>query len=137
MDSSYTVRYVVSPYGAIEGDLHDFQITSNDTVIITAYEPIPYDLTSVGGPELGWLYDGVIQEIDMETGELLFEWRSSSFYPPESSFEPLGNKGHERTLGYDYFHLNSVDKDDYGRYLISARHTHTVTCIDGITAEVL
>ena len=137
LDSSYTVRYVVSPYGAIEGDLHDFQITSNDTVIITAYEPIPYDLTSVGGPELGWLYDGVIQEIDMETGELLFEWRSSSFYPPESSFEPLGNKGHERTLGYDYFHLNSVDKDDYGRYLISARHTHTVTCIDGITAEVL
>lgn len=106
-------------------------------MIITAYEPIPYDLTSVGGPELGWLYDGVIQEIDMETGELLFEWRSSSFYPPESSFEPLGNKGHERTLGYDYFHLNSVDKDEYGRYLVSARHTHTITCVDGTTAEVL
>lgn len=131
------MRYIVSPAGALEGDLHDFQVTSNDTALITAYEPIPYDLTSVGGPELGWLYDGVIQEMDLETGELLFEWRSSSFYPPESSYEPLEDRGHERTLGYDYFHLNSVDKDDHGRYLISARHTHTVTCVDGTTGEVL
>jgi hypothetical protein len=49
----------------------------------------------------------------------------------------MGGKGHERTLGYDYFHMNSVDKDDRGRYLISARHTHTVTCVDGTTGEVL
>lgn len=137
LDSTYTIRHIVSPSGIIEGDLHDFQITSNNTALITAYEPIPYDLTSVGGPEFGWLYDGIIQEINLETGELLFQWRSSSFYPPESSYEPMGGKGHERTLGYDYFHMNSVDKDDRGRYLISARHTHTVTCVDGTTGEVL
>ncbi|KAJ5966564.1 hypothetical protein N7481_013278 [Penicillium waksmanii] len=137
LDSSYKIRYIVSPAGEIEGDLHDFQITSNNTALITAYEPIPYDLTSVGGPKLGWLYDGIIQETNLETGELLFQWRSSSFYLPESSYEPLGEKGHERTLGYDYFHMNSVDKDNHGRYLVSGRHTHTVTCVDGITGEVL
>lgn len=117
--------------------MHDFHITTNDTAILVVYEPIPYDLTSVGGPGLGWLYDGIVQEIDIVTGELLFEWRSSSFYPPEASYEPLGKRGHEPSLGYDYFHLNSVDKDDQGRYLISSRHAHTVTCVDGSTGEVL
>lgn len=50
---------------------------------------------------------------------------------------PVGDRGHERGHGYDYFHMNSVDKDDFGRYLVSARHTHTITCIDGATGQVL
>lgn len=136
LDSAYTIRYIVSPVG-LEGDLHDFVITSNDTALLTIYDPIPADLTSLGGPELGWLYDGVFQEIDIATGELLFEWRSSDFYPPESSHFPLNDRGHERTLGYDYYHMNSIDKDDQGRYLVSGRHTHTVTCVDGTTGQVL
>lgn len=120
----------------MKGDLHDFQITPDNTALLAIYEPIPADLTAVGGPENGWLYDGVIQEIDMKTGELIFQWRASSYYPPESSFMPLGQKGFDRASGYDYFHLNSVDKDEFGRYLVSARHTHTITCIDGSTGEV-
>ncbi|KAJ5547676.1 hypothetical protein N7513_004910 [Penicillium frequentans] len=130
LDSTYTPKYIISPVGILQGDLHDIQFTVNDTAILTIYEPIPADLTSVGGPELGWLYEGVVQEVDIATGELLFEWRSSHTYPPETSYEPLGDRGHERTLGYDYFHMNSVDKNDEGHYLVSARHTHTVTCID-------
>lgn len=121
----------------MDGDLHDFQITVNDTALITIYDPVPADLTSVGGPELGWLYEGVFQEIDIATGELLFEWRSTSFFPPNSSYELLNNRGYRRTSGYDYFHMNSVDKDDQGRYLVSGRHTHSITCIDGSTGEVL
>ncbi|RYP89363.1 hypothetical protein DL770_004425 [Monosporascus sp. CRB-9-2] len=29
----------------------------------------------------------------------------------------------------DYFHINSVDKDAVGNYIISARHTHAIMCI--------
>ncbi|KAJ5605439.1 hypothetical protein N7510_008220 [Penicillium lagena] len=137
LDSTYTQRYVVSPVGNLDGDLHEFQITPDGTALIIIYEPIPADLTSVGGPELGWLYDGILQELDIATGELLFEWRSSSFFPPNSSYEPLGDRGHEHTAGYDYIHFNSVDKDDQGRYLVSGRHTHSITCIDGNTGDVL
>lgn len=69
---------MISPVGNMDGDLHDFVITANDTALVTIYDPIPADLSSVGGPELGWLYDGVFQEIDIATGKLLFEWRASS-----------------------------------------------------------
>ncbi|KAJ5170046.1 uncharacterized protein N7500_002829 [Penicillium coprophilum] len=137
LDSTYTQRYVVSPIGMSNGDLHDFQITSNDTAILMIYDPIPTNLSSIGGPELGWMYDGVFQEVDLDTGELLFQWRVSEFYRPSDSYQPVGHTGHERTSAYDHSHINSVDKDDQGRYLVSMRHLHTIACIDGITGDVL
>ncbi|KAK4862892.1 hypothetical protein LT330_003025 [Penicillium expansum] len=137
LDSTYTQKYVVSPIGIYDGDLHDFQITSNDTAILMIYDPIPMDLSSIGGPELGWMYDGMFQEINLETGELLFQWRVSDFYHPSDSYYPIGDAGQGRTSGYDHSHINSVDKDDQGRYLVSMRHLHTVACIDGTTGDVL
>ncbi|KAJ5503723.1 hypothetical protein N7463_006597 [Penicillium fimorum] len=137
LDSTYTQRYVVSPIGMYDGDLHDFQITSNDTAILMIYDPILIDLTSIGGPELGWMYDGVFQEVKIETGELLFQWRVSDFYHPSDSYYPIEHTGYRRMSGYDHSHINSVDKDDKGRYLVSMRHLHTVACIDGTTGDVL
>lgn len=128
---------MVAPVGDMDGDLHDFVITSNNTALVTIYDSVPADLTSVGGPELGWIYDGVFQELDIATGELLFEWRSLDYFPPDSSFYPIRDRGYERALGYDYIHMNSVDKNDQGHYLVSARHTHNVFCVDGTTGEVL
>ena len=50
------------------------------------------------------MLDGIVQELDIETGEVLFEWHS------------LDHVGLEETLraptdlpGFDYFHLNSID----------------------------
>jgi hypothetical protein len=137
LDSTYTQKYAVSPIGMYDGDLHDFQITSNDTALLMIYDPIPMDLSSIGGPELGWMYDGVFQEVDLETGELLFQWHVSDFYHPGDSYAPIGDSGHGRSSGYDHSHINSVDKDDQGRYLVSIRHLYTVACIDGTTGEVL
>lgn len=137
LDSTYTQKYVVSPIGMYEGDLHDFQITSNDTALLMIYDPIPMDLSSIGGPKLGWIYDGVFQEVNLETGELLFQWRVSDFYALSDSYTPVEHNGHGRSSAYDHSHINSVDKDDQGRYLVSMRHLHSVACIDGATGEVL
>lgn len=120
-----------------DGDLHDFQITPNDTALLMIYDPIPVDLSPFGGPKLGWMYDGVFQEVNLETGELIFEWRASDFYGPADSYHPIGDAGHGRTSAYDYLHINSVDKDDQGRYLVSMRHIHTIAGIDGATGETL
>jgi hypothetical protein len=35
---------------------------------------LPTDLTSMGDPEGGTVLDGIAQEVDIETGEVLFEW---------------------------------------------------------------
>lgn len=112
----------------MEGDLHEFNILGTSAVI-TVYEIIPADLSAVGGPEDGWIYDGLFQEIDIATGKLLFQWRASDHYKVEDSFAPLEGKGGSEDDAWDFFHINAVDKDDRGNYYISARYMHTITCI--------
>lgn len=119
------------------GDLHEFIITDEGTALFTVYDPIPADLSEIGGPEFGWLYDGLFQEINITTGELLFEWRASKHFPANVTYENLNTQGRDRETAFDYFHINSIDKDSKGNYLISARHSHTVNYIDGQTGAVL
>lgn len=104
---------------------------------MTVYDIVPADLTPIGGPALGWIYDGLLQEIDIATGELIFEWRASEHFPVNSTFKTFVGSGTNRDEAFDYYHINSVDKDDQGNYIVSARHTHTVSCIDRNTGEIL
>lgn len=129
LDSSYEVQYTIEAANGLEGDLHEFQLTDEGTALMTVYEIIPADLSSVGGPSDGWIYDGLFQEIDIETGALLFQWRASDHYNVSESFGELKKHGRSETDAWDFFHINSVDKDPAGNYYISSRYMHTVTCI--------
>ena len=111
--------------------MHEFKITDEGTALMTIYDICEADLTAVDGPKDGWIYDGLFQEIDIETGELIFEWRASDYYDVEESYYPLDLKGTSPSAqdAYDYFHINSIDKHPNGNYLVSSRYMHTVTCI--------
>lgn len=138
LDSTYTSRYVINPVGNYGADLHEFHISADDTALVTIYDPTLADLTSVGGPEIGWIYDGLFQEIDIATGDLIFEWRASEHLDINNTYHPLAAPaGNRRDSAFDYFHINSVDKDTDGNYLISARHFHTVICVSKDTGEIL
>lgn len=131
MDDSYNIVHEVSAVGAnLYGDLHEFKITKDDTALMTIYNVTRADLSSLGKRKHGWLTDSVFQEVDIATGELLFEWRASEHFEVTETFmtNPLG--GWFQSMPFDFFHINSVDKDSKGNYLISSRHTHTITCIN-------
>jgi hypothetical protein len=117
-----------------EGDHHEFLITPEDTALITIYSKVPMDLSGVGGPVEGVVLDGIVQEIDIESGEVLFEWHSldhigleESLYEPPSDLE----------AAFDYFHINSIDPIPGGYLLISARRTCAVYKVDRKTGEVV
>ena len=51
------------------------------------------------------MLDGVVQEIDIPTGLVLFQWDSLDHVPVTASYQAMPkNTGHP----WDYFHLNSV-----------------------------
>jgi Arylsulfotransferase (ASST) len=115
------------------GDLHDFVITPQDTALITIYGQIAADLTPIGGPANGQLVTGIVQEIDIPTGRVLFEWRSQEHVTIEETFTPA-----ESAAGnVDYFHLNSIDVDSDGNLLISGRDTSAIYKVDRKSGEVL
>jgi predicted lipoprotein with Yx(FWY)xxD motif len=113
-------------------DLHEFQITPQGTALVDAYVPVQANLTSVGGPRRGVVMDCVIQELDIKTGKLLWEWHALGHVPLSDSYlRPSGS------TQYDYFHLNSIQQLPGHRLLVSARNTWTVYEIDQRTGRII
>ncbi|RAL67368.1 hypothetical protein DID88_008123 [Monilinia fructigena] len=111
LDSQYKEAFRISAGDGHPGDLHEFHITPSGTALVTQYilkeAPIIYRQRS----RKGWIWDSVIQEINIETNEILFEWHASDHYGTEESYLPPGTMGLRKDHAYDFFHVNSIDKD--------------------------
>ena len=118
-----------------EGDHHEFLISPQDTALITIYNKVPRDLSSVGGPKESLAVQGIVQEIDIEAGEVLLEWKSLDHVALDESYAKPGED--IDSPGIDYFHLNSIDVDHDNNLLISARKTSAVYKIDRTSGEVI
>jgi hypothetical protein len=133
-DGSYDEISRVRAGNGYRGDPHGFLITPEATALLTSYEEVSMDLSAVGGPVDGAVWDGIAQEIDIETGELLFEWHSLEHVGIEESYiEPPDDPDHL----YDYFHINSIDVDHDGNLLLCARNTWTVYKLERSSGEIL
>jgi len=97
------------------------------------------DLEKWGGSaNESYAWDCLFQEIDLETDELLFEWRASDHFGPDECYNPYRMAGGVGArAAWDWFHMNSVAKDHKGNYLISARYSSSLTYIDGKTGEII
>ncbi|KAK1149065.1 hypothetical protein N8T08_007742 [Aspergillus melleus] len=138
LDSNYQEAYKIRGANNLPADLHEFHITSNETAVFTIYETRPADLRSVeDGPQNGWIYDGTFQEVDIETGELLFQWRASDHFTFAEMFRGREGNGESEARPWDFFHINSIDKDELGNFLISSRYANCLAYIDGQSGSVL
>ncbi len=133
-DTAYREVARVRAGNGLEGDHHEFLITERDTALVTIYARVPHDLSPLGGPENGTVLDGIVQEIDIESGEVLFQWRSLEHVPVEETYGDLpGNPAG----AFDYFHINSVDVDSDDNLLVSGRRTFAVYKVDRESGEVI
>lgn len=118
-------------------DLHEFTLTDAGTALVTQYRLRALDLRAFGhGGGLGWVHESVFQEVRVDDGVVVFEWRSLEHVDPGYSLVPCPPST-SPDAPWDYFHLNSVAKNAHGDYLISARHTSAIYKISGRTGAVL
>jgi Arylsulfotransferase (ASST) len=123
LDESYREIARIGAVGGNRADIHDMTITPEGTALVPSY-----GLVRRGGRQV---LDGVIQEIDIATGRLLFEWHSLDHIAlSESRDRP------QRGKPFDYFHLNSIEVGADGDLLVSARNTCAVYEIDRETGAV-
>jgi Arylsulfotransferase (ASST) len=118
MNSHYQTVVRIPGGNGLQADLHDFQIVPHDIAYITAYNPIRCDLSSVEGTRDGVILDTAVQEIDMRSGLVRWEWHSLDHVGVTES-ETTPPKG----TPWDWFHLNSIDVQPDGNVFISARST--------------
>ncbi|KAF2149730.1 hypothetical protein K461DRAFT_314839 [Myriangium duriaei CBS 260.36] len=107
-----------------DADVHESYITEAGTVLVTAYNVTNADLTSVGGPQQGYVFDTLIVEIDVRTSEVLFLWSPLEHVPLSASKYPVAGAGRNTSNPYDFFHANAIYPWE-GGYLINSRHTWT------------
>ncbi len=122
-------------YQRVGTDLHEFALGhegAEPTAFVTVVVKARANLTSVGGPSDGTVLDWIIQEIDVPTNRVIWEWHALGHVPVSASYEP-----YVPGQPYDFFHLNSIQQLPDGHIIISARHTWAVYEIDKRTGRFI
>ncbi|MGE4424958.1 MAG: arylsulfotransferase family protein [Solirubrobacteraceae bacterium] len=134
VDQQYREIGRVGTGNGIKADFHEFKLTDRGTALLLGYKRQKRDLRSVGGSKNGWIMEGIVQEVDVKTGKVVFDWRATRHVKLSESYHPVPKR---RTVPFDFFHVNSVNLDGDGNYLVSARSTHTIYKLDRRTGKII
>ena len=134
-DSSYRRIATIKGGNGYHADLHDIQLTPQGSAFITAYTLVDADLSSLGGSRHGALQDAMVQEIDVPTGLVMFEWHAYGHVDLHDSYARISRSGPP----WDFFHINSISLDPWGdgNFIVSSRNTWAAYEIDHVTGGVL
>ncbi|KAI1269250.1 ASST-domain-containing protein [Xylariaceae sp. FL1019] len=132
-------------------NIHEFNfIERRNTTIVTTRRPRPWSGHTLGlNEDLIWIDSNGFREYDLTTGNVTFQWHaeyhvdlSESTLPP-AYFQPGQEKipvpftHFTRDYVYDPWHINSVDENSDGNYLVSFRHMDTIMLVAGDDGRVL
>lgn len=145
MDNRYRiVKSVQAGGGMSSSDMHEFRpINDGKTALLTIYQQRQYDMSPWNiKTGMGWIMESIFQEVEVETSKVLFEWRSLDHVHPTVSYTlpastDTSGDGLSPHTPWDYFHINSIDKNADGDYLISSRHTCCIYKISGKDGHVI
>jgi hypothetical protein len=131
-DEAYREIRRINAGDGLQADLHELVLTDAGTALLIAYRKQP---TAAGAsaklpPQI---YDSLVQEIDLDSGRVLFEWSAAQRIGLDESYEPLPDNGD----AWDYCHVNSIDVDADGSLIVSARNTSAVYKVDRSSGEVI
>ena len=127
LNRNYQQIATVKGGNGLDMGLHEFLVTPQGDAYIFA--PSPVRLPGVRKPTV----DSVVQEIDIKTGLVLFEWHALDHIPLSASYFTPRSPGHI----FDPYHANSIALAPDGNLLVSMRNTSAVYEIDHQTGQVL
>jgi arylsulfotransferase ASST len=115
-------------------DYHEFLITPWNTALVTATRLVTVRLRSASRPVSQKVIDDVVQEIDIGTGKVLFQWNTIGHVPLRDSELP---RPASPATPWDWFHINAVHLDTDGNLLINSRYTWTTYKVSRRTGTII
>ena len=140
LNERYETEYAVPVTNdLIAFNMHDFNVLDGGkTALACAYRSEYMDLGDLGRPdEYGWVNSGGFVEMDTATGQVLYEWMSPGHIPIHESIKVSTTDSPSGEPGWDFVHVNSIDKNEAGDYLLSGRFTSTIYLISGTDGEII
>jgi hypothetical protein len=125
-NDAYQQVAVVRAGNGYHADLHEFYLAPDGTAWIDSFDPIHYDLSRYHGIAGGILLDSVVQQVDVRTGLVMWEWHALGHIPIGDSYNGVQKSAYP----YDYVHVNSIAPGSSRDVLVSARSTWTIYDID-------
>jgi len=132
-NTSYQHIATIHAGNGYHADLHEVRLTGEGTAWIDEFDPIYANLSSVHGPADGVLLDSVVQEIDVKTGLVMWEWHALGHIPIGESHKPVSSS---QSYPWDYVHINSISPGTNGDVLVSSRSTWTLYDLDISNGDV-
>ncbi|MBV9805627.1 MAG: arylsulfotransferase family protein [Solirubrobacterales bacterium] len=127
-NTAYQQIATVQAANGLQGlDLHEFLLTPQGDAWVVGVSPVHY------GGMTRPLMDAVVQEIDINTGLVLFEWHALDHVPITESYFKTNAKG----FVFDPYHLNSIAIDTDGNVIVSMRNTWALYKINVQTGAVM
>jgi hypothetical protein len=133
MNANYQNVATVRAGNGYNADLHEFRLGPDNTAYITVYSLDRCDLSPAGGVRNGVILDPAIQQVDIKTGLVRWEWHSLDHVAVAESHAPVPTTA----IPWDWFHLNSIDVQGDGSLVISARSTWTAYKLQPASGEIL
>jgi arylsulfotransferase ASST len=131
-DSSYRHLATVRAGNGYHADLHEIRLTPEGTAWNDQFDPIEMNLSSVHGSSGGVLTDSVVQQIDIKTGLVMWEWHALGHIPLSESYNPARKSGYP----WDYVHINSISPGPNGDVLLSMRNTWALYDVDISSGQI-
>ena len=131
-DRSYRTIRTVHAGNGYPMDIHEFSLTPEGDALFTIYSPVLIHLPGTPAGKLTPLLESIVQEVDVATGLVVWEWHGLGHIPLSDSYATPANSS-----TYDAFHFNSIQPLAGGRVLISARDTSAVYEVDGRSGRIL
>ena len=153
VDATYTELLRFGAGNGAKADIHEFQITPGNTALILTDAGVQDPAGATPGPWQNW--DCIVEEVDIATGNVLFEWHSADHISADESVipapsttpgpsakatpaavAPLSSAAAPTQPVYDTVHVNSIELDTDGNLLVSGRNTSTVYKVDRATGAI-
>ncbi|TRW78518.1 hypothetical protein FK535_25035 [Mycolicibacterium sp. 018/SC-01/001] len=131
VDTHYHLIKTLTPGDGLSADAHEFRLTPDGHALITAYKEVTADLSSVGGPKDGQMYDCIATVVDVATGKPLSHWDALQHVPLTDSYVKYAPG-----RIWDPYHMNSIALDPAGNLVVSLRHTSTVFDVNPTSGQI-
>ncbi|MHB8234956.1 MAG: arylsulfotransferase family protein [Solirubrobacteraceae bacterium] len=125
-DASYRHLATVRAGNGYHADLHEIRLTPEGTAWIDDFDPIQMNLSSQHGKSNGVLTDSIVQQIDVKTGLVMWEWHALGHIPLSESNNPAPKYSYP----WDYVHINSISPGASNDVLLSSRNTWALYDVD-------